>query len=103
MADMTATSAPAASPAPTEAPAVAGFVICIACKPDGTFNVSSEPMEAEEKGEGVGKPVSSIGEALKEAINIYQNQGTTGEGEFQAGFGAGESAGPEETATMGAM
>lgn len=50
-----------------------GFEICIKCLPDGTFNVSAEPLDpAEESAEsepGIG--AQSIDQALQAAQEIY--------------------------------
>lgn len=93
---------PTAAPA---APAQQGFVIEIACLPDGTFSVSSEPLEeeaAEEQGapgSERGTPAKSFGEALKQALALYQAGGSTGDDEFAEGY-ASKATADEETASM---
>jgi len=105
MADQNA--APAAPDAAAAAPAAQGFTIEISCLPDGTFSVSSEPLEEEaqeeqgEAGSESGQPAKSIGEALKIALQLYQAGGTTGEDDFAKGYaGAASADQPEETASM---
>lgn len=95
---------PTAAPA---APAQQGFVIEISCLPDGTFSVSSEPLEeeaAEEQGapgSERGTPAKSFGEALKQALALYQAGGSTGDDEFAEGYASKATAGAdEETASM---
>lgn len=84
---------------------MSGFVIEISCLPDGTFAVSSEPLE-EEAAEETGapgseraQPVKSFGEALKQALALYQAGGSTGDDEFAEGYASAPST-DEETASM---
>lgn len=53
----------------------------------GNISVSSEPVEPE--GEKKGTPVTSIGEAVKMVMDIYENGGDMGasEEDFNAGYG----------------
>lgn len=55
----------------------------------GNISVSSEPVEPEEEGEKKGTPVTSIGEAVKMVMDIYENGGDMGasEEDFNAGYG----------------
>ena len=76
-----------------------GFEVCIRVYPDQRISVSSEPLEADDMGEGAGQEVESIGEAMKLAMQMYQEGGaTTADDDFAAGFGAGplEGAPPVE-------
>ncbi len=66
-----------------------GFCIELSCLPDGTFNVSVEPLESEanEPDEQTGQNASSFAEAMKAVVSLYQQ--TTAEdqeSEFQSGF-----------------
>ena len=69
-----------------------GFEICIRVRADGGVSVSSEPLEADDM--GAGQEVESIGEAMKLAMQMYQEGGaTTADDDFAAGFGAGPQEG----------
>lgn len=66
-----------------------GFCIEISCLPDGTYNVSIEPLQSEsaEPGESAGEQVSSFEDAIKSAISLYQKtSGGDDSSEFDAGF-----------------
>lgn len=76
---------------------VAGQGICIEIQvlPDGTFNVSSEPLQEEaeeencESGEEKGQTASSIGDALKIVLSLYRENApsdSTAQQQFQAGY-----------------
>ena len=101
---------PTATPAPAAAPATQGFTIEISCLPDGTFQVSSEPLqeEAQEEtgapGSEAGQTVKSFGEALKIALQLFQAGGSTGSDEFESGYAGGNQPPademPEETSSM---
>ncbi len=95
--DMTQTDSPDQSMGDVAQPSAdAGYVIEITVSPDGTFEVDSEPLEEEaqeEAGEAPGSemsasPIKSFGEALKRALEIYQNNGDDGDSDeqFDAGF-----------------
>lgn len=106
MVDPVATPAAPASEAQADAAAGGeqGFCIEISCLPDGTFQVSSEPLEqeaAEETGAAgseTGQTAKSFGEALKLALQLYQSNGEDPNESFEAGY---NGKAPEETATMG--
>lgn len=85
-----------------QAPAQGGMTICINCAPDGSITVSKEAYEA---AEGTGQPAQGIGDALKQALDLYQ-QSSAAEGEdaFNQGFGAKpQQAKPAPTGMQGAM
>jgi len=81
------------APMPTQMPGMEpaqvdqGYCIKIAALPDGTFSVSSKPLEEPE--EPGGKTVRSIGEALKAALDIFKNSGKSdgGQADFAEGYG----------------
>lgn len=59
-----------------------GFCIEVSCLPDGTFNVSVEPLEQESaEMEGPGHEAASIDEALAAAMEIYRQVSGGGESE----------------------
>lgn len=74
------------------ADASAGYEICIKVSADGSISVSQEPLDmAQEQSEGpedeAAQQVGSIGEALKAALQIYQQSGApTGQDQLQAGY-----------------
>lgn len=75
-----------------------GMCIEIACLPDGTFNVSMEPLQQEmgeeQPGEGAGTPASDIKEALTAALELYKQMGSAqGDDDFAQGFGKAAPAG----------
>ena len=82
-----------------------GFVIEISCLPDGSFEVSSSPLEEEAQEEGgdpgseAGKPAKSFGEALKIALQLYQNDGEDEDAQMAAGYN-GAGAQPPESVPM---
>lgn len=73
-----------------------GVCIEIHCKPDGTFEVLSEPLEGQEEMGESGDQANSFGEALKMAMQLYKDWSAGGEeAQMSAGFssvrgGAGE-------------
>ena len=70
---------------PPAAPDQGGMTICINCSPDGSITVSKEPYEA---AEGTGQPAQGIGDALKQALALYQSSSAAeGEAAFDQGFG----------------
>lgn len=70
-----------------EAPAQGGMTICINCAPDGSITVTKEPYEGGEAGSG--QPAQGIGDALKQALDLYQSSSAAeGEQAFNQGFGA---------------
>ncbi len=81
---------------PPEAPGdmSQGYTIEISVLPDGTFSVSSEPLQAEateetgEPGSETGQSAKSIGDALKIVLDIYKNSGTASneQADFMSGF-----------------
>lgn len=81
-----------------------GYCIEISVLSDGTFNVRVEPLkdESAETGtpEPAGKSVKDIGEALKAALMIYQNQGkdVDQEAEFNAGMSGSGAPTPKDMA-----
>lgn len=87
----------------TAAPEQGGMTICINCAADGSITVSKEAYEA---AEGTGQPAQGIGDALKQALALYQ-QSSAAEGEdaFNQGFGAKpqQQAKPAPTGMQGAM
>ncbi len=81
-----------------------GFVIEIECKADGTFSVSSEPLQdeaAEENGEAAepaGKPIASFKDAIMAAVEIYKNQGANPSDEdsqLAAGYNSATGTSPD--------
>lgn len=70
-----------------------GYEICIYVTPQG-ISVSKEPI-GDETGEAQGQPVNGIGEALKLALEMYQqtSQGTQ-QGQVEQGFQGKGPAGP---------
>ena len=69
-----------------EAPAQGGMTICINVAPDGSITVAKEAYEA---AEGSGQPAQGIGDALKQALDLYQSSSAAeGEQAFNQGFGA---------------
>lgn len=93
-------AAPAESPAaPAAIDPNQGFTIEIACLPDGTFNVSAEPLQAEAAEENAtggadkGRTLNSPEEAFRAAVDLYKSNsaGTDdaqANNQFNAGFGA---------------
>lgn len=65
----------------------AGYEICIRVT-DAGISVYQEPIEAmDEEGEPQGQPANGIGEALKLALQMYQQSSAgTSEDQVQAGF-----------------
>ncbi len=97
---MDTSATPLDQPAPQDATAPAaddmsqGFTIEISCLPDGTFQISTEPLAAEAAeetgtpGSEMGQPLQSIGEVLKKVMSIVQNNGATDDGDaaFDEGY-----------------
>lgn len=75
--------------APQEQPAqlnpADGYEICVTCLPDGTFNVSAEPLDPQEEQSETspGMPAKSFDEALAAAQQIYSQM--AGEQQEQPG------------------
>lgn len=92
---------PADQPTPDDAAesgGTPGFTICISCLPDGTFNVSTEPLEDEANEDNAdgdeadkGKPAKSFGEALKMALEAYKNDGQDADAQLESGYGNQEA------------
>lgn len=86
-----------------EAPAQGGMTICINVAPGGSITVSKEAYEA---AEGTGQPAQGIGDALKQALELYQQSSAAeGEAAFDQGFGAKpqQPAKPAPTGMQGAL
>lgn len=85
------------SPMPGEAaptqPGAGGTVIEILCKPDGSYEVSSEPAEAEmgegEGGEPKGQKAATAGEALKLVLGLMKQAAPSAGGDTSPDFEAG--------------
>ncbi len=84
-----------------EAPAQGGMTICINCAPDGSITVAKEAYEA---AEGTGQPAQGIGDALKQALDLYQSSAAAeGEKAFDQGFGAKQQPAAPNQAPKGFM